>query len=87
MIHRVKKVTESKSSNHCCQPLEPAGSHVFALSKLLIDIQRDVKNKTIANARVQAASTKAQQSPHRHSSQRRLFIYITSNGELPQLRR
>jgi hypothetical protein len=50
MIHRVKKVTEPKSSNHCCQPPEPADSHVFALSKLLIDIQRDVKNKTIANA-------------------------------------
>ncbi len=52
MIHRVKKITEPKSSNHCCQPLEAAGSHVFALSKVLINIQRDMKNKTIVNARV-----------------------------------
>jgi hypothetical protein len=52
MIHRVKKITEPKSSNHCCQPLEPAGSHVFALSKVLVNIQRDMKNKLIANANV-----------------------------------
>jgi len=52
MIHRVKKITEPKSSNHGCQPLEPAGSHVFALSKVLINIQRDMKNKSIENSRV-----------------------------------
>ncbi len=55
MTHRVKTIVESKSSNHCCQPLEPKGSHVFVLSKLLMDIQRDVKNKLIKNISVKAS--------------------------------
>ncbi|MEH6447385.1 MAG: hypothetical protein V7765_01890 [Oleispira sp.] len=55
MVHQVKKITESKSSNHSDQAQESAVSHVFAWSKLLIDIQRDVKNKSIANASVQTA--------------------------------
>jgi|TARA_B110000211_G_scaffold175625_1_gene198528 hypothetical protein len=56
MIHQVKKITELKSSNHSYQVQEFAVSHVFALSKLLIDIQREVKNKLIANARVRTTS-------------------------------
>ena len=52
MIRRVNKIIESNNCSHCCQTLEPKGSHVFALSKLLIDIQRDVKSKSIANASV-----------------------------------
>jgi len=55
MTRRVKTIAESKSSNHCCQLLEHKKSHVFSLSELLIDIQRDVKKKTIENARVQAS--------------------------------
>lgn len=55
MIRRVEKITESKNRNHCCQPLEPTGSHMFSLSKLLIDIQRDVKSKLIENASVQTS--------------------------------
>ena len=55
MTRRIKTIAESKSSNHCCRLLEPKESHVFSLSELLIDIQREVKKKTIENARMQAS--------------------------------
>ena len=54
MARQVKKIAESKSSNHCCQLLEPKVSHVLSLSELLIDIQREVKKKSTENARVKA---------------------------------
>ncbi|MEH6449438.1 MAG: hypothetical protein V7765_12260 [Oleispira sp.] len=70
MVRRVKIITESKNSNHCCQPLEPEGSHMFSLSKLLIDIQRDVKNKLIENASVKTPNTTTHTHhgpPHTHN--------------------